>query len=88
MEQPIVEIQALVVLPVQDLARQVFLVFQKYCKGTNVKVALATGQGLLDEEQKQIVKKGALRFLQDNNSTFNTNFIFQTTVEITIHRCI
>lgn len=57
-DQPILEIKALVVLPVQDLAKQVFQVFQTYCKNTNVKVALATGQGQLDEEQHALVMKG------------------------------
>jgi superfamily II DNA/RNA helicase len=53
----------LVVLPVQDLAKQVFQVFQTYCKNTNVKVALATGQGQLDDEQQKIIKKGEKTFI-------------------------
>jgi ATP-dependent RNA helicase DDX51/DBP6 len=51
-------VKALVVLPVQDLAKQVYQVFQTYCKGTNVKVALASGQNHLEDEQRQLIKIG------------------------------
>ncbi|CAB3362106.1 Hypothetical predicted protein [Cloeon dipterum] len=57
--RPLLEVKALVVLPVQDLAKQVFSVFQTYSKGTNVKVALAVGQGQIENEQRQLVRKDA-----------------------------
>lgn len=52
------EIRALVVLPVQDLAKQVYGVFHTYCEGTGLKVVLATGQGPLQNEQRQLVLHG------------------------------
>lgn len=44
-------------LPVQDLAEQVYKVFRMYCKGTNLKVALVTGQNIFSEEQEQLVRE-------------------------------
>ncbi|XP_064599884.1 ATP-dependent RNA helicase DDX51-like isoform X2 [Liolophura sinensis] len=50
------QIRALIVLPVQDLARQVFRVFHTYCQGTNVKVGLIIGQKTFQNEQQSLVK--------------------------------
>ena len=45
------EIRALVVLPVQDLATQVYKVFQTYCKGTQLKVHLALNSFIRKKSQ-------------------------------------
>ncbi|KAL4224478.1 ATP-dependent RNA helicase ddx51 [Mactra antiquata] len=51
------EVRALAVLPVKDLAAQVYKVFQTYCKGTNLKVGLLTGQKPFTAEQHTLVRK-------------------------------
>ncbi|ESO99581.1 hypothetical protein LOTGIDRAFT_238800 [Lottia gigantea] len=48
-------IRALVVLPVRDLALQVFKVFENYCQGTQLKVKLLGGQQAFEEEQQTLV---------------------------------
>ncbi|KAL0901675.1 hypothetical protein ABMA27_006874 [Loxostege sticticalis] len=48
-------IRAMVVLPVQELATQIFKIFKKYCQKTGVKVALLSGSIPLHQEQQQIV---------------------------------
>uniref|UniRef100_A0A182WBI4 ATP-dependent RNA helicase n=1 Tax=Anopheles minimus TaxID=112268 RepID=A0A182WBI4_9DIPT len=49
-------VRALVILPVQELAQQVFHVFQKVCEGTNIRpVSLSRGTQL-EGEQKKLVK--------------------------------
>lgn len=48
-------IRAMVVLPVQELATQIFKVFKKYCQKTGLKVALLSGSIPLHQEQQQIV---------------------------------
>ncbi|XP_067002527.2 probable ATP-dependent RNA helicase Dbp73D isoform X2 [Anabrus simplex] len=53
-------IRALVVLPVQDLAVQVFKVFRKYCLNTALKVALITGQNSFQKEQEQLLKTSSV----------------------------
>lgn len=49
------QVRALAILPVRDLAVQVFKVFQTYCKGTKLKVALITGQKTFSKEQQSLV---------------------------------
>ncbi|XP_046996978.1 ATP-dependent RNA helicase DDX51 [Schistocerca americana] len=49
-------IRALIILPVQDLATQVYKVFKTYCSVTNLKVALITGQKSFVMEQQQLIK--------------------------------
>ncbi|XP_013775579.1 ATP-dependent RNA helicase DDX51-like [Limulus polyphemus] len=51
-------VRALAVLPVRDLAAQVYNVFCSYCKGTSLRVGLAVGQKTFTEEQKTLVKQG------------------------------
>ncbi|XP_060554216.1 LOW QUALITY PROTEIN: ATP-dependent RNA helicase DDX51-like, partial [Ruditapes philippinarum] len=51
------EVRVLAVLPVRDLATQVFKVFQAYCEGTDLKVGLMIGQKTLLAEQQSLVKK-------------------------------
>uniref|UniRef100_A0A2R5LDC3 ATP-dependent RNA helicase n=1 Tax=Ornithodoros turicata TaxID=34597 RepID=A0A2R5LDC3_9ACAR len=51
-------IRAVVVLPVRELAAQVFQVFSKYVRGTTLKVQLLTASKPLAEEQALIVRKG------------------------------
>lgn len=49
--------RVLVVLPVQELASQVFHVFQTYAKGTNLKVKLLTPQRAFEAEQNDLVQE-------------------------------
>lgn len=51
------KIRALVILPTQDLARQVYGTFKMYIAGTNIDVCLITGQNSFEVEQKQILVK-------------------------------
>ena len=51
-------IRALVILPVQDLANQVFKVFQNYVGKTNLRVKLLSGQKSFAQEQNELVFKG------------------------------
>ncbi|XP_046546040.1 LOW QUALITY PROTEIN: ATP-dependent RNA helicase DDX51-like [Haliotis rubra] len=50
-------VRAVVVLPVKDLAVQVYKVFQSYVQGTDLKVGLAVGQKTLVSEQQTLVMK-------------------------------
>lgn len=52
------QIRAIIVLPVQELANQVFKVFETYCSPTEVKVVLLTKMRSLKDEQKLLVKYG------------------------------
>ncbi|XP_045483369.1 probable ATP-dependent RNA helicase Dbp73D [Harmonia axyridis] len=49
------KIRALVVLPTQDLALQVFKTFKKYCENTTVNVHLITRGNTLASEQKMLM---------------------------------
>ncbi|CAG9762317.1 unnamed protein product [Ceutorhynchus assimilis] len=51
------KIRCLVILPTQDLARQVFGAFKTYSEGTSIDICLITGQNSFEVEQKQIVTK-------------------------------
>ncbi|XP_014245085.1 probable ATP-dependent RNA helicase Dbp73D [Cimex lectularius] len=52
------EIRALVIVPVQELALQVAKVFKEYVKGTNLKVLVTTGgKTSLVEDQKNLVRR-------------------------------
>lgn len=54
-------VRAMVVVPVQDLASQVFKVFQTYCEGSNLKVKLlSAGQKSFAQEQQELVAKGTI----------------------------
>lgn len=50
-------IRAMVVLPVRDLAVQVFKVFLQYTKGTNLKVGMIVGQKQFSVEQHALVRQ-------------------------------
>lgn len=52
------QIQALVVLPVHDLAVQVYKVFESYSKPTDLKILLLSKKHPFTEEQNMIRKKG------------------------------
>ena len=67
------QIRAVVVLPVQELASQVFKVFETYASGTNLKVVLLSKMKSLKEEQKFLVKNGKQ---ERNLSKFILNMIF------------
>lgn len=51
-------IQCLVVVPVGDLAEQVYRVFCRFCEGTRVKVGLVTGIHSFAKEQASLIKEG------------------------------
>uniref|UniRef100_A0A1B6C6W5 RNA helicase n=1 Tax=Clastoptera arizonana TaxID=38151 RepID=A0A1B6C6W5_9HEMI len=57
MSRKITELQAIVILPVQDLATQVAAVFRKYVKGTGVSTYLTVGGTSLQQEQKHLVRQ-------------------------------
>ncbi|RWS22287.1 ATP-dependent RNA helicase DDX51-like protein, partial [Leptotrombidium deliense] len=50
------EIRVLVVVPVRDLALQVYQVYSEFCKGTTLKVGVAVGHQLLKEDIDNLVK--------------------------------
>ncbi|XP_014212448.1 probable ATP-dependent RNA helicase Dbp73D [Copidosoma floridanum] len=50
-------VRCLIVLPVQELATQVYKVVQKYSSSTSLKVALISGASSFKEEQQKLVKK-------------------------------
>ncbi|XP_071120070.1 ATP-dependent RNA helicase DDX51-like isoform X1 [Mytilus edulis] len=51
------QVRALVVLPVRDLAVQVYKVFKAYSENTHLKVVLLVGQKQFHQEQQSLVKK-------------------------------
>ncbi|GLH10172.1 Probable ATP-dependent RNA helicase Dbp73D [Gryllus bimaculatus] len=53
-------VRALVVLPVRDLALQIFDVFKEYCKETDLKVILLTGHSSFVKEQQELVKTSSI----------------------------
>ena len=53
----VTKVRVLVVLPVRDLAIQVFQVFQNYCKKSSLKVGLVVGHKSFVEECNSIVRK-------------------------------
>ncbi|KAK3102413.1 hypothetical protein FSP39_011231 [Pinctada imbricata] len=52
------KLRALVVLPVRELAAQVYRVFQTYCEGSKLQVGLIAGMKPLHSEQRTLVKHG------------------------------
>lgn len=61
-DRVVTAVRCLVVLPVRDLAEQVFKVFRDYCKGTTLNVAKITGSKTFAEEQKVLVREGIRGF--------------------------
>ncbi|XP_023332629.1 ATP-dependent RNA helicase DDX51 [Eurytemora carolleeae] len=57
------KVRALVVLPTQDLALQVFKVFNIFCEGTGLRVKLLTGQQSLSQEQQSLYRVGSTGLL-------------------------
>lgn len=53
-----IKIRAMIVLPLQDLAKQVFKVFQNYLAKTSLKAILLSSAVSLAQEQKLLVKIG------------------------------
>ncbi|XP_031342521.1 probable ATP-dependent RNA helicase Dbp73D [Photinus pyralis] len=51
------KIRALVILPTQDLAFQVYKTFDKYVRGTHLKVSLITGKSTFAQEQNELIMK-------------------------------
>ncbi|PBC27419.1 ATP-dependent RNA helicase [Apis cerana cerana] len=51
------KVRCLVVVPVQELATQVYKVFVTYTSHTNLKVGLLSGASIFHEEQKNILKE-------------------------------
>lgn len=54
------KIRALVILPTQDLANQVYKSFKTYSQDTSVDVCLITGNSSFQNEQKQLVVESKL----------------------------
>lgn len=54
-ERKVVRLRALAVLPSRDLAEQVFHVFERYARGSDLKVGLAIGQTDFESEQKALL---------------------------------
>ncbi len=52
------QVKALVILPVQDLAAQVYKVFLAYVSGTGLRVKLVSGQKSFAHEQQELVAQG------------------------------
>lgn len=57
MHHTIKKIRALVILPTQDLALQVFKTFKKYAQDTSLDICIITGKNLFENEQKQLLYK-------------------------------
>lgn len=55
-DRTVPRVRALVLLPVQDLATQVYKVFQQYTRGTNLRVKLLSGQRSFAVEQSELVR--------------------------------
>ena len=49
-------VRALIILPVQDLANQVYRVFRQYCEGTSIKPKLLSGQQSFIQEQTELIR--------------------------------
>ena len=49
-------VRALIILPVQDLANQVYRVFRQYCEGTSLKPKLLSGQQSFSQEKAELIK--------------------------------
>ena len=50
------QVRALVVLPTQDLALQVYKVFNVFCEGTGLRVKLLTGLQSHAQEQSELFR--------------------------------
>lgn len=50
------QVRALIILPVQDLAHQVYRVVRQYCEGTSLKAKLLSGQQSFNQEQIELIK--------------------------------
>ena len=57
MKQTVLRLRCLVVLPVHDLAVQVYRVYSSFCRGTKLHVALISGDSSFFEEQQLLVKQ-------------------------------
>lgn len=58
MTRVVPRVRALIILPVQELATQVYKVFLSYCESSNLKVRLVSGQKSFTHEQSELVKMG------------------------------
>ena len=58
MKRIVPRVRALVILPVQDLATQVYKVFRTYAEKTNLRLKLLSGQKSFAQEQSELVLKG------------------------------
>ena len=56
----VTRVRALVILPVQDLATQVYRVFQTFAAGIELKVKLLTPQKSFAQEQSELVRRGII----------------------------
>jgi len=53
----VIKIRCLIVLPVQELSRQVYNVMIAYTSHTNLKVGLLSGASSFEQEQYSIIRK-------------------------------
>lgn len=58
MHHKIKKIRALIILPTQDLALQVFRTFKKYTQDTSLDVCIITGKNSFENEQRQLLYHG------------------------------
>lgn len=57
------KIRALVILPTQDLASQVFKTFKLYSQNTNIDICLITGTNSFNVEQQQLLQESNITIL-------------------------
>lgn len=83
-------IRALVILPTQDLANQVFKSFKLYTQNTNLKVTLITGSNSFANEQKQLVAESKIsnlffiRFINLCSIVLDEAFGYMSKVDILV----
>ncbi|KAK5698419.1 ATP-dependent RNA helicase dbp6 [Elasticomyces elasticus] len=56
--RPVGKLSALIVVPTRELVVQVAAVAESLCKGSDIKVGIATGTGKLRTEVEELIKKG------------------------------
>lgn len=66
------QIQALVVLPVQELAAQVASVFRMYGSSTGLRVHLSTGGLPLQDDRSRLIRQSKFRRQKGQNKKYST----------------
>lgn len=57
-------VRCLIVLPVQELASQVYEIVSRYCQNSGLKAALTSGAHSFEEEQKKLIYKSKYSILR------------------------